>query len=108
MFTWWEIIGIALGTGVLAFILVSKINEFFLWMRRPKPDPTLMPCPSCKNNEDVQLTHQTRPWHKDDPGTYAVFCRCFMHTDWFDTEKEAREAWNTEKIGLCGDPLSLT
>ena len=83
--------------------LFDNICDFLSGIRKPAPDSRLNPCPECKDNKysHAELSHHTRPWYKDDPGTYTVWCHfCHTHTDWFNTEKEVINHWNNGNVKL--------
>lgn len=47
----------------------------------------LIPCPGCRGEAIVVQTNQYRPWE--------VFCGCGFRAAYFESEREARLAWNT-------------
>lgn len=62
-------------------------------------ETNILPCPFCGGEAECN-----KWWSATISGKYATFCtKCSGGTDFFATEEEAIEAWNTrsESAGYC-------
>ena len=58
----------------------------------------LKPCPFCGETENKHKFPINGLVLIKDNNNFQVFClKCGVSSDWFATEKEARQRWNTRK-----------
>ena len=59
----------------------------------------LIPCPGCGEEGIVIQSNQDRPWQ--------VFCGCGFCAAYFESEYEARLAWNTRAPILSAEEMEI-
>ena len=67
--------------------------------KRLTENGVLLPCPGCRGEAVVVQTNQYRPWE--------VFCGCGFRAAYFESEREARLAWNTRAPILSAEEMEI-